>query len=214
MLSDCTVIIAAAERLPLIKDRVGPLDGEVLEFTDADALSALETIIKRRPRLVALERLFAATPRGAALINRVKADKKLAHSEIKVFAHDSDVTRVIPRAPSQPAQPLDQRGTRRAPRFKMAANTAASVDGKNATVIDLSTIGAQVVSPGSLKPNQPVVIVLMDKQGWIRFNGSVAWTSFEIPPNSGPRYRAGVEFVDAKPEEVAAFCERHKQTAD
>jgi PilZ domain-containing protein len=206
----CTVIIAAADRLSQIKDRVGAVNGEVLDFTDADALTALETIIKRRPQLVALERLFAATPRGTALINRIKADKKLAKSEIKVYAHDSDVTRVVPRATAQPGQALDQRGTRRAPRFKMVASTAASVDGKNAVVIDLSTIGAQVVSPAMLKPNQTVVIVLMDKQGWIRFNGTVVWTSFEIPPNSGPRYRAGVEFVDADPVDVDAFCQRHK----
>jgi PilZ domain-containing protein len=206
----CTVIIASADRLSQVKDRIGAVNGDVLDFTDGDVLTALETIIKRRPQLVALERTFAATPRGTALINRIKSDKKLAKSEIKVYAHDSDVTRVVPRAPDQAAQRLDQRGTRRAPRFKMAANTAASVDGKNAIVIDLSTIGAQVMSPAMLKPNQTVVIVLMDKHGWIRFNASVAWTSFEIPPNSGPRYRAGVAFVDADPVDVDAFCQRHK----
>jgi PilZ domain len=210
LFTDCTVIIAAADRLSQIRERVGAVSGEVLDFTDEDALAALETIIKRRPQLVALERLFAATPRGTALINRIKLDKKLARSEIKVYAHDSEATRVVPRVTTPAPQALDRRGTRRAPRFKMAAHTAASVDGKNATVIDLSTVGAQVVSPAMLKPNQSVVMVLMDKQGWIRFNGSVVWTSFEIPPNSGPRYRAGVVFADANAADIDAFCQRHK----
>ena len=31
----------------------------------------------------------------------------------------------------------------------------------------------------------------------MRFTASVVWTSFEIPPNSGPRYRAGLDFPDA-----------------
>ena len=47
--------------------------------------------------MVALERLFAATPRGAALINRIKADPALGDTEIRVIAHDSDYSR-RPRA--------------------------------------------------------------------------------------------------------------------
>jgi hypothetical protein len=39
----------------------------------------------------------------------------------------------------------------------------------------------------------------------------VAWASFEIPPKDGPRYRAGIEFVDADAEALEAFCIRHKQ---
>jgi hypothetical protein len=206
----CTVIIAAADRLPQIKERVGDLDGEALDFTDVDALSALAAIVKRRPQLVVLERSFAATPRGAALINRIRADKKLAHTEIKVVAHDSDSVRVVPRSVGQPSQPLDQRGTRRSPRFRMATNTTATVDGKNASVIDLSVIGAQVVSPAAVKPRQTVEIVLFDKEGSVTVEATVAWTSYEIPPNSGPRYRAGVEFVEPVPPEVDAFCQRHK----
>ena len=69
---------------------------------------------------------------------------------------------------------------------------------------------AQVVSPGALKPNQTIAVALVDKLANIRFNASVAWTSFEIPPNLGPRYRAGIEFVDADPVDVDAFCERHR----
>jgi hypothetical protein len=160
--------------------------------------------------------VFAATPRGAALITRIKADKTLTDSEIRVIAHDSDFTRVVPRVPiggaaaPAPAAPLDQRGTRRAPRVKMKGVVNALVDGKAATVADLSTVGAQVISPTILKPNQKFKMTLKDDQATIQFAAEIAWSSFEIPPGSPPRYRAGVNFVDADPVEVDAFAERHK----
>jgi hypothetical protein len=84
------------------------------------------------------------------------------------------------------------------------------VDGNQAVLIDLSALGAQVVSPTVLKPNQRVRIALADDRGTVRFNAAVAWASFEIPPSSGPRYRAGIEFLDADPDVVDAYCSRHK----
>ena len=206
----CAVFIGHADRLPALKERAGTVNGEILEFSDADALKALEVISKRRPKVVTLERVFAMTPRGAALINRIKADPKLADAEIRVLSHDSDYSRVVPRAPKPPAQPLDQRGTRRAPRFKMKEKAVAVVEGANAALVDLSTIGAQLVSPAKLSPNQRVRVMLKDDAGSIEFSATVAWTSFEIQPGSGPRYRAGIEFVDADPAEVEAYCTRQK----
>jgi hypothetical protein len=38
---------------------------------------------------VALERVFAATPRGAALINRISADPTLRQLEIRFVSHES-----------------------------------------------------------------------------------------------------------------------------
>jgi hypothetical protein len=206
------VLIGAADLLPALKERAGAIDGEVLTFADADALAALEAITKRRPAMVALERVFAVTPRGAALINRIKADPSLRQLEIRVLAHDSDYMRVVPRTPPPAAPALDQRGTRRASRFKMAGNVTAQVEGKTAMLVDLSVVGAQVVSPSALKPNQQIGVALPDGTGSVRFEAHVVWTSFEIPPNGGPRYRAGLDFGDdvADREAIAGFCERHK----
>src|SRR5207245_1354441 len=133
------------------------IDGDVLEYSHLDAVAALQEITKRRPQMVALERLFAMTARGAALINRIKADPSLQDVEIRVLAHDSDYTRVVPRAkaPAAAAAPaLDQTGTRRAPRFKIAGRVEVVIDGKAALLVDLSTVGAQVLAPAALKPNQ------------------------------------------------------------
>lgn len=203
-------MVAASELLPSLRERAAEIDGELLMFSDADALSALQTIVTRRPQVVALERMFAVTPRGAALINRIKADPSLRDAEIRVVAHNSDYRRIIPRAapPSGPA--LDQRGTRRAPRFKITDSATAMLDGISGTVIDLSTVGAQVVAPGGLKPNQRIAMGLVDATATLRFNASVAWTSFEMSPAGAPRYRAGINFEDADPAAVDAFMKRHK----
>ena len=77
-------------------------------------------------------------------------------------------------------------------------------------LVDLSIVGAQVVSASVLKPNQQVAVGLKDATANVRFNASVTWTSFEIPPNSGPRYRAGINFTDADAPAVDAYCARHK----
>ena len=206
----CTVMVAASDLLASLKERAGAIDGELLTFSDVDALSALQAIMKRRPRVVVLERMFAVTPRGAALINRIKADPSLRHAEIRVLAHNSDYTRVVPRATPPSAPALDQRGTRREPRFKMAEDVSVVLDGKSGTLVDLSTVGAQVVSPGGLKPNQRIAMALIDETSNVRFNASVAWTSFETSPSGAPRYRAGINFEDADPTSVDAFCARHR----
>ena len=47
---------------------------------------------------------------------------------------------------------------------------------------------------------------------WCKFNASSRGRSFEIPKGVS-RYRAGVEFKDAEPKAVDAFCKRHKYAA-
>jgi len=248
----CTVIIGSSALLAALEKRVSSAAGEVLTFSDAEVLRALEAILARRPSVVALERLFATTPRGAALIKRIKADPQLERCEIRVISHDSSYSRVSPRnepapattavaavvaepevsapesvalepsstpsvapaavtvAPSiMPAPPLDYRGTRRAPRHRIAG-TDVMVDGKQAALIDLATLGAQVVSASALKPKQRVRVVLADDDAVVRVNALVAWAAFEIPSGSAPRYRAGLEFIDADPAAVEAFSVRHR----
>ena len=250
MSKPCTVIIGALELLDALRDSAGG-DNEVLTFSDNEPLKALEAITTRQPTVIALERLFAATSRGAALINRIKADPTLGNVEIRVASVDGTyrVSRrrtPVPSIPSEPVVPtaaptapvrsvadiatetvevvepalpvegqlpppqnLDYRGTRRAPRFRMAEGTEAQVDGALVKVVDLSTIGAQILCPIPLKPQQQVRMVLADDLGLVKFSATVAWAFFEIPKGVS-RYRAGVEFKDAEPNAVDAFGKRHK----
>ena len=206
----CTVVIATADVLPAAQERVSAIGGEILGFNEAQAIEALQAVFTRKPDVVAFERRFAITPRGAALINRIKADPKLRKTEVRVVAHDSDYTRVSPRQKTEAEKALDMRGTRRAPRFKMKEATAIAIDANAGRILDLSTIGAMVTCTATLKPLQELKITLAAAGGNLKFLAKVAWASFEIPPNSGPRYRAGIEFVDADASGVDAFIQSHK----
>ena len=214
MSEPCTVLIAAPDLLPALKLRSSGDARELLAFADTEALRALEVITTRRPQIVALEKVFATTPRGAALIDRLKADPTLGDLEIRVVSHDADFTRVAARsngdADAAAAAPLDQRGTRRAPRYRIPGGVGLMVDGNAATIVDLSAVGAQVTSSTVLKPNQRIRVIFADDQGSLRINAAVAWASFEIPANASPRYRAGIAFDDADDAAMEAYCARHR----
>ena len=75
------LVIAAENLMSALRERVS-VDGDIITFADTEPIQALQVIIEERPNLVVLERLFAATPRGAALINRIKSDPQLAHPEV------------------------------------------------------------------------------------------------------------------------------------
>jgi hypothetical protein len=217
-----TILIAAPEHLQALMEREEFSGAQA--FRAQEALRALEVITRKRPDVVALERMFAATTRGAALINRIKADPKLSTCEIRIVAHDSEYSRVPASAPAPAADgaavavvapaaavaPLDQRGTRRAPRVRIVDGVEVVIDGNVATLIDLSVIGAQVVSPTILKPNQRVRVSMGEGNKALRISAAVAWASFELAA-TGPRYRAGLEFFDADANAVERFCDTKKR---
>jgi hypothetical protein len=201
-----TVLIAAPEHLHALKEGFG----DALAFSDADALKALEAITREKPKAVVLEQLFAATSRGAALIKRIKADPSLGRCEITIVSHDgTPLTPKKKKDGAAPAAPLDQRGTRRAARFNVTNGIEVTIDGKPAALINLSVVGAQVVSPTILKPNQRVRMTLPDRESPIRVMAGVAWAAFEMP-KSGPVYRAGIEFYDAEAGNLDRFIDANK----
>jgi len=228
--NSCRVLVASSDLLPALKERASEEGGELLAFTDAEALKALEAITRERPRVVMLERVFASTPRGSALIHRIKADPKLSETVVSIVTPDTDLKNLLQQSsegnlpgvdaggvvagaaisPAADAKPLDQTGTRRDDRYKIKAKVNVLVDGNLASLVDLSIVGAQVVSATVLKPNQRVRMSLVDEEGTVRFRASVVWASFEIPPGGSPRYRAGLAFIDANSSAIDAYCSRHK----
>ena len=247
------VVIAASNLMPSLRERLAD-DGELLIFPDTEPIQALQAILEHRPSLIVLERLFAATPRGAALINRIKNDPQLGHAEVRVMSHSGDYARVVskgtgappPPAPAPapvvveapppsnssaaavateteapaaavvsaepPPRPLDWHGTRRAPRVRIRNGVEIQLDGNPAQVVDLSQVGAQVLSGTILRPNQKVRVSVPNDDFVMRFRGSVAWAKFELPqPSAPPRYRAGVEFTDADASALESFCAKNKE---
>jgi hypothetical protein len=223
------VLIAEPDQLDALKGRSEYADAQA--FTDAETPAALEAIITGRPEIVAIERLFAKKSRGAALINRIKADTSLETVEIRIVSADSGASKSSGRGGSAakdakaeggdkkgggtaaaveaPPAVLDQKGTRRAQRFKIIEGIEVLIDGNPAMLVDLSTVGAQVVSGTLLKPNQRVRLSFIENTKQVRFSAGVAWSAFELP-KAGPRYRAGIEFFDADPEAVGRFCDTNR----
>src|SRR5215831_3015586 len=99
MTTECTVVIAPSDLMGALTERLRATSGELVTCSDTDIAHAIETVIERKPTRVALERLFAATSRGAALLTRLKADPALVDVEIRIVSHDSDYSRVSPRRP-------------------------------------------------------------------------------------------------------------------
>jgi|SRR5688572_14317362 len=238
------VVIAASNLMPSLRERLAD-DGELVVFPDTEPIQALQAILEHRPGLIVLERLFAATPRGAALINRIKNDPQLGHAEVRVMSHSGDYLRVVskpsgtapapakapapepaaqsdgaalatetPAAAAVAAEPpprLDWHGTRRAPRHRIRPGVEIQLDGNPAQVVDLSQVGAQVLSQTILRPNQKVRVSVPNDDFVMRFRGSIAWAKFELPdPSAPPRYRAGIEFADADARAVDAYCQKNK----
>src|SRR6187200_3128608 len=103
-MSAAALVIAAEHLMPALRERI-KVEGEVITFPDTEPIQALQTIMEQRPDLVVLERLFAATPRGAALINRIKSDPQLAHAEVRVMSHSGDYLRVVSKPSGAPPPP-------------------------------------------------------------------------------------------------------------
>jgi CheY-like chemotaxis protein len=221
-----TVLISPSEHLTLLKGQTGE-GGEVIAFADSEALQALAAITRKKPNVVALEQQFAATSRGAALINRIKADPSLSSCEIRIVTAAVDArsgtqpqdntsdaitagaTAAAVADPPAEKVALDKRGTRRSPRFKMAEGAEISIDGNPAMLVDMSIVGAMALSQNVLRPNQRVRLSLLHTRA-IRFSGRVAWASFEMPKGQR-QYRAGIEFFDADPAAVQEFLDERKK---
>lgn len=234
------VVIGASNLLSSLCSHLSA-EGELITFADTEPIQALQAILEHRPSLIVLERLFAATPRGAALINRVKTDPHLANAQVRVMSHTGDYTRQIARAGTtaaaaaaaeagaaaspaladpaaavsvapEPARPLDWHGTRRAQRYRLKPGTEIQLDGNAVLVVDLSIVGAQVLSTTILRPNQKVRVTIPQDDAMVRCRGAIAWAKFELPqPTSTPIYRAGVEFLDADRDLVEEFTKTYRE---
>jgi hypothetical protein len=214
------VLIGPEDTLPGLQERLDP-SAEVQTFTDSDALEALDHIMRSKPALVAMQDEFADSSRGQALINRIKDDAALSAVEVRVMARNAAQNRIAVKRGShggraavavdeQPKPALDQKGTRRAPRTRIKDGVEVAVDGNPVALVDLSAVGAQVVSPTVLKPNQRVRVAI--ENGKVKCAGAVAWAAFEMPKGMPTRYRAGIDWgLTSEGPNVETFAKKNKK---
>jgi hypothetical protein len=99
MAGELVIVIVPAAAAGAARDQMENKD--TIVFADAEVLRALEAISTRRPGKVLLERRFAKTSRGAALVNRLRADPSLAQVQIDTIDFTPEPAVAPPRqAPS------------------------------------------------------------------------------------------------------------------
>ena len=99
MAGELVIVIVPAAAAGAARDQMENKD--TIVFADAEVLRALEAISTRRPGKVLLERRFAKTSRGAALVNRLRADPSLAQVQIDTIDFTPEPAVASPRqAPS------------------------------------------------------------------------------------------------------------------
>ena len=188
-----TVLIASPKNLSVLQN--GDLV-DAVAFSADDTLAALAAIKCQRPSVIAVEDLYAESSRGRALVARVEADPTLRDCHVRI------VTCV-----AEGAAPLNMTGTRRAPRFKAIDGVKVRIDGSPAALVNVSVIGAQVISTTVLKPNQRGKFAFLDNTEKTKpIPYSVAWASLEIVEGT-LRYRAGVEFSNPDTTTVQQFID-------
>jgi len=214
------IVIARFDRAAGLRKRLAP-DSTVALFSDAEALKALDAVLGQTPRILALDRAFAATARGAALVRQVKGEQHAGATEIRVLAEDEDNQPLIfssritsVESVMRASHPLDYCGTRRALRFDVVDDVQLAVNGEQGRLVNLSFAGAQVVLPVRIRPEETLRITLTDAtaEDDTRARGVVAWCTVE-PISPIMIYRAGVEFTDADTKRLEDLCIRYGSAA-
>ena len=116
--------------------------------------------------------------------------------------------RRVPRAQVQ-----EQR--RRAERLAVHEGVKVRFERSPAMLVDLSTTGAQVLSPTRVRPGQRVLMSMTYGRTALRVAASVVWASLALSRGDGiTGHRAGVTFLYADRERVTAFFMRNRKTTN
>jgi hypothetical protein len=230
MPSDLTVVVADAKRMPSIRAGMR-FPGRIVHFNAAGLGSALESIGAHQPKLVVVDALFAQTPAGMAFIDCVEklaiADSDIRfviqlegrwvtaprHTDAARLPLQPVVATIAPPTVAAPdpavaAAQLAALSTRRVPRFLVRDPLDAVVENGSASLVDISVLGAQVVSGPVLRPRQKIKLALPDTGDMLRVMALVAWSTYE-KPQAVAHYRAGLEFTDAARQALEDYRLRH-----
>lgn len=218
--SGYSVVVVRPEHVATIKQRLSSSE-KVVVISENELVQVQDTFVKRPPDVLVMHAEMAATSRGATVVSALKAASGDSGMSIRVFIEDDVKTPLLVVTETnlppedivlETSRPLDRAGTRQALRYPMNRRMVA-VNGESGQLIDLSVSGAQVQSAMRLRPLKIGRIVIPDEAGDIRIQGTIAW-AIGVPAGGTIQYRAGIEFVKADKQVLAAFCEKHGGTPD
>jgi len=206
------------------------LPGRMMPFPSASLGSAMESVRAYRPKVVAVDATLAQTPSGIAFLDRVE-QLNIAKSILLLVEHDGrwmttprnagapSLGASGSRAQAQASKPVavvapaarpEVVSTRRVPRFLVRDTLDVVVESGCAHLVDLSVLGAQLVSLPALRPGQKLKVSLPDTNDMLNVVAQVAWSLFEKPQiQAEPHYRVGLEFTDAAQQALEGYRQRH-----
>jgi hypothetical protein len=75
--------------------------------------------------------------------------------------------------------------------------------------VDVSTSGAQILSPVAMKPNRTLRMLLRAGEQALTCKARVIWARFEQPRGAAAaRYRVGVKFTEVEPDAIDEFIQQ------
>jgi hypothetical protein len=130
-------------------------------------------------------------------------------SESRIVAPSAQAVAAVSKMPVVP--PSEPVYTRRAPRFMVRSPLDVVVESGHASLVDMSVLGAQIVSLPVLRPKQKIKVDLTDaEEKTLSVFAHVAWSMFEKPqPQNEPHYRVGLEFTGAAQQVLEQYRQRH-----
>ena len=169
-----TVLIAPADAIPALRQK--PFLQESIVFPHTDVDFALARIREAVPAIVAVERDFAESSSGRALLSAIRADPNLSTCQVQTV------------------------GVRRSHRYRV--DEPVTVDGTSARLRDISATGAHILSASVLRPTQELQVVLRVDASPLP--AVAVWVQFELP-SDGPQYRAGIQFAPSAAAAVSEY---------
>jgi len=107
------------------------------------------------------------------------------------------------------ATPARYSQARQAPRVKSRDGLDLTVDGAQSALVDVSSMGAQILSPVAMKPNRTLRMLLRAGEQALACKARVIWARFEQPRGAvAARYRVGVKFTEVEEGAVDDFLAR------
>ena len=174
-------------------------DPSVVVFDAGEALPPLHVVTARAEMMLLVCHLFSESAAGCEFLERFRETNTTA--EIRVFTDDaSGWPAVLHESVTGPAhvalraasQPLKRMPSRRVPRTHMPEDAEVLINGEPVRLVNVSPLGAQVLSPVVVKPGQHVSVRFPDEP---RRHAIVIWSTFELTAGGDvPRYRAGLAF--------------------
>jgi hypothetical protein len=118
--------------------------------------------------------------------------------------------RLRPKGAPSATTPAQYSQPRQASRVKVQEGTSVAVDGADSTLVDLSILGAQVLSPRAIKPNRSVKLLLPSEAGALTCEARVVWVVVERGKDQQKSlFRAGIQFTDVNTPRLEAFFSQH-----